>query len=98
MAETPFDEMRRVNEVQLAFRHCAGALLGVGAFSALINVLGLTGSLYMLQVYDRVLPSHSVPTLVGITIIMAWLYAVYCLLDRHYDRLLDHAGQGVSPR
>lgn len=96
MAETPFDAMRRVNEVQLAFRHCAGALLGVGAFSALINVLGLTGSLYMLQVYDRVLPSHSVPTLVGITIIMAWLYAVYCLLDIVRLRLLVRIGNALD--
>ena len=35
------------------------AFLGVGMFSAIINILVLTGSMYMLQVYDRVLPSRS---------------------------------------
>ena len=44
------------------------AFVGVGLFSGLINVLMLTGPLFMLQIYDRVLPSHSVPTLVGLAI------------------------------
>ena len=76
MSEPAFAATRRGNELRAAFRHCTGALLGVGIFSGVVNILGLTGSLYMLQVYDRVLPSQSVPTLVGITIIMLWLYAV----------------------
>ena len=50
--------MTQGNELRTAFRRCAGALLSVGIFSGVINVLGLTGSLYMLQVYDRVLPSQ----------------------------------------
>ncbi len=55
--------------------------MGVGLISAAVNILALTGSLYMLQIYDRVLPSQSVPTLVGLTIVMAGLYAAYGLLD-----------------
>src|SRR5262245_56683451 len=43
------------NELRSAFRACTGALMGVGIFSGVVNMLGLTGSLYMLQVYDRVL-------------------------------------------
>ena len=74
-AKTPGNDMRSV------FRQSAGALIAVGVFSAVVNILGLTGSLYMLQIYDRVLPSQSVPTLVGITIVMVWLYAMYGLLD-----------------
>ncbi|MET3580515.1 ATP-binding cassette subfamily C protein [Mesorhizobium robiniae] len=67
-------------------------LVGVGVFSAVINVLALTGSVYMLQIYDRVLPSQSVPTLVGFTIGMLGLYAVYGLLDFVRLRLLVRIG------
>ena len=41
----------------------------VGLMSGMINILYLTGSFFMLEVYDRVLPSRSVPTLVGLVIL-----------------------------
>jgi ATP-binding cassette subfamily C protein len=53
----------------------------VAALSAVSNILALTGSLYMLQVYDRVITSRSVPTLVGLTILMVGLYAAYGVID-----------------
>lgn len=86
------------SELKTAFSHSAGALLGVGVFSAVVNLLGLTGSLYMLQIYDRVLPSQSVPTLVGITIIMIWLYAAYGLLDFVRLRILVRIGNTLDRR
>jgi PrtD family type I secretion system ABC transporter len=86
------------NELRAAFRYCAGALLGVGIFSAVVNLLGLTGSLYMLQVYDRVLPSQSVPTLVGITIAVVFLYSIYGLLDVIRLRLLVRSGNTLDRR
>ncbi|WP_413603016.1 type I secretion system permease/ATPase [Curtobacterium sp. Curtsp57] len=49
--------------------------------SAVSNVLMLTGSLFMLQVYDRVLVSKSVPTLVALTVITAGLFAVYGIIE-----------------
>ena len=48
---------------------CRGAFLGIGLMTAMINVLYLTGSFFMLEVYDRVIPSRSVPTLVGLAIL-----------------------------
>ena len=57
------------------------AILGVVGLSAMANLLALTGSLYMLQVYDRVLPSRSLPTLVGLTVLMAGLYAAFGVVD-----------------
>ncbi|RUW31831.1 type I secretion system permease/ATPase [Mesorhizobium sp.] len=74
--------------LRTAMSDCAPGLLGVGLFSAVTNILSLTGSLYMLQVYDRVLPSQSVPTLVGLTVGMLGLYAAYGLLDFVRLRLL----------
>jgi ATP-binding cassette, subfamily C, type I secretion system permease/ATPase len=51
------------SELMQALARCRSAFIGLGIFSILINVLMLTGPLFMLQVYDRVLPSRSVPTL-----------------------------------
>ncbi|UCI07411.1 type I secretion system permease/ATPase [Mesorhizobium sp. B1-1-8] len=78
--------------LRFAILDCVPGLIGVGVFSAVINVLGLTGSLYMLQIYDRVLPSQSVPTLIGFTVGMLGLYAAYGLLDFVRLRLLVRIG------
>ena len=55
----------REPELRAAIRSCASAFLGVGLFSCVSNILMFTGSFFMLRVYDRVLPSQSVPTLVA---------------------------------
>ncbi len=62
------------SELRTALGSCRSALVGIGAFSGLINLLMLTGSLFMLEVYDRVLPSRSVPTLVGLSLLAAILF------------------------
>jgi PrtD family type I secretion system ABC transporter len=75
---------------------CRGAFIGIGLFSVLINVLMLTGSLYMLEVYDRVLPSRSVPTLVGLSILTATLFIFQALLDLTRGRLLVRIGNQLD--
>lgn len=79
-----------------ALRQCRSALAGVGVFSAVINILGLTGSIYMLQIYDRVLTSFSIPTLVVLTMAMVGLYLVYGLLDMVRLRLLVRIANRVD--
>jgi ABC-type protease/lipase transport system fused ATPase/permease subunit len=69
---------------------CA-ALLGLA-----INLLVLATPIYMLQIFDRVLVSHSVPTLVMLTIITVLLIAGYALLDLVRGRLLLRAGVGLE--
>jgi PrtD family type I secretion system ABC transporter len=69
------------------------ASLSTAAFSAVINLLMLTGPLFMLQVYDRVLTSASVPTLVGLVAIVAVLYAFMALLDWICARLLARSAR-----
>jgi PrtD family type I secretion system ABC transporter len=69
-------------------RRCRWALVGVAALSAMANLLALTGSLYMLQVYDRVLPSRSIPTLVGLTVLMIGLYSAFGVLDLLRGRVM----------
>lgn len=58
-----------------------GALLVLLLIGLCINVLQLTGSLYMLQVYDRVLASQSESTLLALTVLAVGLIAVYGLLE-----------------
>ena len=65
-------------------------------FSFVLNILALTGSLFMLQVYDRVLPSGSVPTLVALGLIVLVLYAYYGLLDYVRSRIFVRVGRKVE--
>ena len=53
----------------------------VGIFSFLVNLLLLTGPLYMLHIYDRVLPSGAVQTLVALSLMACLAYAVMGVLD-----------------
>ena len=55
--------------------------LAAAFFSLVINLLMLTGPLYMMQVYDRVLGSRSVETLVVLSILMVFLFLVSGLLE-----------------
>ncbi|WP_201864489.1 type I secretion system permease/ATPase [Microvirga soli] len=68
------------------------AFLGVGLFSGAINILALTGAMFMLQVYDRVVPSRSIPTLIGLAAVAAALFLVLGLLDIIRTRLLVRIG------
>ena len=79
-------------ELAAALASCKGALGAVFLFSALSNLLMLTGSIFMLEVYDRVLPSRSVPTLVALALIALFLFAVQGLLDAVRARILVRAG------
>ncbi len=71
-----------------AVKACRGAFAAVGLFSGMINVLMLTGSFFMLQVYDRVIPSRSVPTLVALVALVAGLYAFQGVLEMVRARVL----------
>ncbi|MEM8731295.1 MAG: ATP-binding cassette domain-containing protein, partial [Pseudomonadota bacterium] len=57
--------------------------------SALVNLLMLTSSIYMLQVYDRVLPSRSVETLMGLFVIVGLLFGFLFLFDMLRKRLMS---------
>lgn len=67
-------------------------LIGVGIFSVFVNLLMLTGPLFMLNVYDRVLASNSKPTLFAIFALVALLFLLMGLLDHARARVLARAG------
>src|SRR5829696_8400514 len=87
----------RKSELAQALASCRGAFVAVGIFSGVINVLMLTGSIYMLQVYDRVLPSRSVPTLVGLTMIIIFLFGLQGLLDFVRQRIMTGSDRPSTP-
>ncbi|MFB2601567.1 type I secretion system permease/ATPase [Rhizobium phaseoli] len=64
----------------------------IGVFSAAINLLTLTGSFYMLQVYDRVLASRSVETLVALSLVAFVAFALQGALDSIRLKMLSRVG------
>lgn len=82
----------RSPEVWRTFSTCARWFGGVALFSALVNILYLTGSLYMLQVYDRVLTSRSVQTLIALSLIALAAFLLQGLLDGLRARMLARIG------
>jgi PrtD family type I secretion system ABC transporter len=86
----------RRSELGDALRACRGAFIGVGLMSCIINLLYLTGSIFMLEVYDRVLPSRSVPTLVGLIILAIGLYMAQGILDLIRGRILGRVGTSLD--
>jgi len=84
------------SELSYALRKSRGAFACIGLFSGLINLLMLTGPLFMLQVYDRVLPSRSLPTLVGLAVLTVCLYAFQGLLDAIRARVLRRIGNTID--
>src|SRR5579872_7266945 len=86
----------RRSELGEALRACRNAFIGVGIMSCMINLLYLTGSLFMLEVYDRVLPSRSVPTLIGLIILAAFLYMAQGILDLIRGRILGRVGTSLD--
>lgn len=69
------------NEIAQALTSFKSTFRTVGVFSAIINLIMLVPSLYMLQVYDRVLPSRNETTLLMLTLIMLGAYVFMSALE-----------------
>ncbi|MBL4787012.1 MAG: type I secretion system permease/ATPase [Cohaesibacteraceae bacterium] len=88
--------MRARHSKPSLFKHSKTAFVAVGVFSLFINLLMLTGPLFMLQIYDSVLASGSVPTLVVLSILVAGLYLVLGFLELIRSRLLVRIGHNLD--
>ena len=64
-----------------AFQACRRHLVWAAVFSALLNLLYLAPTIYMLQVYDRVVPSRGHLTLMFLTLVLAFSLATLSILD-----------------
>lgn len=78
-------------EIPSLFNRVRPALWGIVLLSAALNVLLLGGALYMMLVYDMVLPAGSLPTLTGLLLLVILVYAFQCGFDIVRARLLGRA-------
>jgi PrtD family type I secretion system ABC transporter len=94
-----FGQKKRI--LREAFGRLRTALIVVALVSCIVNLLMLTGPVFMLQVYDRVLTSQSVPTLAALMILAIGLYVLFGLFDFLRARILSRAANwldaAVSP-
>ncbi|QQP90155.1 type I secretion system permease/ATPase [Skermanella sp. TT6] len=81
-----------------ALARCRRPLLWIAGFSLLINILMLTSSLYMMQVFDRVLASGSLATLVFLTLAAGGALALMSGLDYVRSRVLSGLGEWLERR
>lgn len=79
-------------ELRKAFRASWRLFIATFVFSFFVNALMLTGPLYMLQVYDRVLGSRSEETLLALSVLVAFLYLMMGFMDYARGRVLARAG------
>lgn len=64
--------------------------------SGIVNILALTGSVYMLQVYDRALTSQSIPTLIALSGLAIGLYCFQGMLDVSRSNILVRIGAKID--
>lgn len=88
----------RKDRLSEAMRAVRSSFWAAGGLSLAINILMLTGPLFMLQVYDRVLASGSVPTLVALFALVVALYTFMGAFDFLRTRVLSRIGYGLDSR
>ncbi|WP_147110849.1 type I secretion system permease/ATPase [Tateyamaria sp. syn59] len=79
-------------ELRAARSKSRGLYWAVGLFSLFANLLMLTGPMYMLQVYDRVLGSRSEETLIALSLLVVFLYGIMGILDFTRGRIMARVG------
>jgi PrtD family type I secretion system ABC transporter len=81
-----------LKELRAVRNQSRGLYFCIGLFSVFVNALMLTGPLYMMQVYDRVLGSRSEATLLALSLLVVFLYGMMGLLDYARAGILSRAG------
>ncbi|MDT5137293.1 MAG: hypothetical protein QOD58_1555, partial [Mycobacterium sp.] len=84
----PLSAVAGDDPVAAGLRDSARRMVGVAGFSGVVNVLMLSGSLYMLQVYDRVIPSRNIATLLGLSLMVLLAYLIQGYFEALRTRML----------
>lgn len=88
----PFSDAHGRAELRQVLGRQRVLLLLVVLFSAFVNLLMITGPLFMMQVYDRVLGSGSEATLLALFVLVSFLYGSMAVLDVVRSQILARAG------
>ena len=92
----------RDKKSKIAVSNLLGPVRGLVVFlmllSGIINILALTGSFYMLQIYDRALVSGSIATLVAISVLALGLYCFQGIFDIIRTQILVRVGARLDRR
>lgn len=83
-------------ELGAALKRYRATLVTVAVLSGLLNVLVLAGSFYLMMIYDSVLPSHSLPTLVGLFALVTIAYGFQGLFEHGRGKLLSSVGSQLE--
>jgi len=83
---------QKKSHVQSAWNSLKSGFVAIAFFSLILNILMLAGPLYMLQVYDRVLTSQNMDTLIALSILLAGVFIVSGMLDLVRMRILGRLG------
>ena len=89
-------ETERPDELKRAMAACRRVWFGVGLFSACLNILMLSVPIYMMQLYDRVLATRNVDTLLALTVMVAAALVILGLLDALRGRVLARVGSWLD--
>ena len=92
------DQQTGARELRAAHRPLRGLVLSAALFSAFVNLLMLTGPLFMLQVYDRVLSSRALETLTALFLLVVFLFVIMGLLDGARARVMSRIAAALQAR
>jgi PrtD family type I secretion system ABC transporter len=98
IAPPPMEKLGRGGELLAALTASKRSLISVGWFSCAINILMLAGPIFMLQVYDRVMTSGSLSTLVVLFVLTAALYGFIALFEFVRSRVVTRIGIEIDQR
>jgi PrtD family type I secretion system ABC transporter len=90
--------MSQKSELSAALTALRGTAWSLVMMSGMLNIIYLTGSLFMLEIYDRVIPSKSLPTLIGLGTIAAVLYMGQGILDLIRSRICNRLGDSLDAK
>lgn len=89
-------KQQEATDLQRALKACRSSFVSVGFFSMFVNFLMLVPPMYMLQVYDRVLTTQSVDTLLMLTLLVVFLFMVMGGLELVRSRMLVRVGNKLD--